>query len=1011
MNIGSTTSVLAAQRLPHARSARQWAVGKLNSSHHQHLSPHILVGPQHPVARLRHYIPRRRLVPCCVAQSPQSIDPQQPKTTPGRLSASSVERSYAPLSIPELSDLAKQRCEEYGTYGPESQVQSPEELAVRLRSSLTAGLDFEGEAVAQNRATWGANTLPTTKRLTFVQLLWEALQDVTLYALIASGAFSIITGQLLGGEDSQSGSLEGIAILGSVAVVVLVTAVNDYQKEAQFQELNSVKEDEQMRVIRGGLERTVSVFDLVVGDLLIVEGGDIVPVDIVITDGCPLKVDESHLTGEADEVMKDPAGDAVVFSGSKVTEGSARGLVIAVGSNSQSGVISMLTSPGAGSGETGEKEGMRKTTVLGEKLDDMAEKIGRLGLLAAVATTLLMSAEFVWDRLVVGDSGWSWAYLRDFLDFFISGITVLVVAVPEGLPLAVTIALAFSVKRMLAEKNLVRQLGACETMGCATTILTDKTGTLTQNRQTAVRLWVAGKERVITEASRLSCLASPSLRDLATFTFTEDLSQSLDSINTPPDDPNSLRALPLAIRHALCEGISLNTTASQVTLAGQEDGPPQWVGNRTEGALLELAHLAGGNISAIRSSYDTKCLLPFSSNRKLMGSLAIKKSGPLQGGTFHVKGAPDVLLANCIGMLMEDGSIAELSEADREKLKLPFDNGGLRVLCIAQRFFDEAPTDISATSSVISIEEDDMLHGLVLVGLIGIEDPVRPEVPGAVDDCHRAGITVRMLTGDNPTTGASIARQAGILTASDTSEYAVMRAQDFMDRVQRPDGSHDAALFAELWPQVRVLARCSPVHKYDIVKHLQGFQSETSIGGKHRREVLAMTGDGTNDAPALFAADVGFGMNSGTSIAKAASDIVIMDDSFASLVSALRWGRNVYISITKFLQFQLTINVVAVLITVLGAAVLDRPPLGAVQMLWVNLIMDSLASLALATEAPTDAMLNMPPFSADAPLLSNKVLKHIVGQAGYQVVPIPACLASSHHRNPFPHTTSCPAWC
>eukprot|EP00193_Tetraselmis_chui_P002293 CAMPEP_0177769666 /NCGR_PEP_ID=MMETSP0491_2-20121128/10465_1 /TAXON_ID=63592 /ORGANISM="Tetraselmis chuii, Strain PLY429" /LENGTH=414 /DNA_ID=CAMNT_0019286733 /DNA_START=112 /DNA_END=1356 /DNA_ORIENTATION=+ len=272
-----------------------------------------------------------------------------------------------------------------------------------------------------------------------------------------------------------------------------------------------------------------------------------------------------------------------------------------------------------------------------------------------------------------------------------------------------------------------------------------------------------------------------------------------------------------------------------------------------------------------------------------------------------------------------------------------------------------------------------------MVGLVGIQDPIRPEVPAAIKQCQGAGITVRMLTGDNASTGASIARQVGILEAGDNDAKAVMDAQTFRDLVTNPDGSADAEKFFELWPSIRVLARCTPTHKFEIVKRLQASREGSYISSSMRREVLAMTGDGTNDAPALRAADVGFGMNSGTSIAKAASDIVIMDDSFSSIVSAVRWGRNVYMSITKFLQFQLTINIVAVAITVIGAAVLHRSPLGAVQMLWVNLIMDSLASLALATESPTDALLKLPPFSADAPLLSSKVLKHIAGQAVYQL--------------------------
>jgi len=833
--------------------------------------------------------------------------------------------------------------------------------------------------------------------------VWEALQDVTLYALIASGFFSLLTGRFLNGGGEDSGTLEGIAILGSVAVVVLVTAVNDYQKESQFQELNAVKEDEQVRVIRSGREEGISIFDLVVGDLLIVEGGDIVPADVVLVGGGCLKADESHLTGESDEVLKEAQGDALVISGSKIAEGTAHGIVIAVGENSQSGIISMLTSQRK-DGDAGKADddgqGMRKGTVLMGKLDGMANSIGRLGLGAAVATTLLMSGSFSWETFVVNGSPWSWGYLHNFLEFLITGITVLVVAVPEGLPLAVTIALAFSVKRMLAEKNLVRQLGACETMGCATTILTDKTGTLTQNRMKTVRLWAAGEEHEI-RPSGVSKWESGAFGKMSRFTFNEEVScDFLDDLQGggyealgggPPVGSWSPKHLPPRLRRELFLGIALNTTASYTPASGEE-GAPQWAGSRTEGALLELAYWAGCDVAATRRTFSTTCLLPFSSKRKCMGSFAARRSDGGAQGTLYVKGAPDVLLGKCDGALGFDGSVVPLTAAQRQCLKRPFEDDGLRVLCLAMKPM-EMP-EFNASTSTMSMEEDSLLDGLTLIGLIGIEDPVRPEVPSAVAQCRRAGITVRMLTGDNASTGASIAAQAGILDPDMDRSTAVMQAQRFMDLVTRPDGTPDADKFQELWPRVRVLARCSPVHKHDIVKKLHAANVSANIGNKtSRREVLAMTGDGTNDAPALRAADVGFGMNSGTNIAKSASDIVIMDDSFSSLVSAVRWGRNVYISITKFLQFQLTINIVAVGITVLGAAVLQHAPLGAVQMLWVNLIMDSLASLSLATEPPSDALLELPPFSSEAPLVSGKVLKHIAGQASYQLAALVALLA------------------
>mmetsp|Transcript_5817 Transcript_5817/g.15174 ORF Transcript_5817/g.15174 Transcript_5817/m.15174 type:complete len:1075 (-) Transcript_5817:70-3294(-) len=876
------------------------------------------------------------------------------------------------LSADDLAAVAERGLlEPGGVYGPGNPLSDLEHLAEALRTSATRGL-CESEAELERRADdFGRNTLPASTSLSFLELLWEALQDVTLYALIASGIFSLVTGYFVGGEGGDSGSLEGAAILASVAVVVLVTAVNDYQKESQFQELSAAKEEVQVRVIRNGTQITLSNFDLLVGDLMVVEGGDILAADCVLSSGSMLKVDESHLTGESEDVIKDAVRTPIILSGSKVSEGSAQAIVIAVGSKSQSGVISLLATEGQSSSSDAEapSDGMRKTTLLQSKLEVMASNIGRFGLGAALLTWLLMSTAFSWDTFVVGHSSWSWDYLSTYLDFLINGITVLVVAVPEGLPLAVTLALAFSVKKMLQENNLVRQLDACETMGCATTILTDKTGTLTQNRMTAVELWAGGR----------------SWNLLPGADGADGAAVRADGNGASPHS-GPLGGAGGELRTALVEAIALNTTASYIPAS--EAGEGGWVGSQTEGALLELALLAGYDALDVRKGFTTTSVLPFSSQRKCMGSLAVRRgdspSGG-EGGRLYVKGAPDVLLRKCTRMMQADGALVPMPDAE----SLQLGDSSLRVIALA---FKDGGSD-HGWSSVDICGEDSVLEGLVLVGLVGLQDPIRPEVPSAIRQCQKAGITVRMLTGDNASTGASIARQVGILEADDGPD-AVMDAQRFNDLVTRADGSADVDAFARMWPQVRVLARCTPTHKFEIVKKLQATQSGPGLATSGRREVLAMTGDGTNDAPALRAADVGFGMNGGTSIAKAASDIVILDDSFSSIVSAVRWGRNVYISITKFLQFQLSINIVAVGITVLGAAVLHRSPLGAVQMLWVNLIMDSLASLALATELPTDALLELPPFSAEAPLITNKVLKHICGQAAYQMVALVGLLAT-----------------
>jgi Ca2+-transporting ATPase len=508
----------------------------------------------------------------------------------------------------------------------------------------------------------------------------------------------------------------------------------------------------------------------------------------------------------------------------------------------------------------------------------------------------------------------------DIVKLVINAITIVVVAVPEGLPLAVTIALAYGMIKMLQDNNLVRHLAACETMGGATNICSDKTGTLTQNVMTVVTAWFGGKK----------------------------FGEISDKVG---------REMPQNLRDALCEGISVNSTAFEAT---NPKGKIDFVGSKTECALLKLSQSFGYDYHPLRAKYEPYFkLYPFSSARKSMSTVIKMDNG---GYRIYTKGASEIILGRCDKVMLNTGGAqAEVRELDP----------GLRkeLLDTINEFATDALRTISLGYMDVFEErnwEEAPESGFTLLGLVGIRDPLRPEVPGAVATCQRAGITVRMVTGDNIVTAQNIAKACGILKAGGLC----LEGPIFRDM---PEAERRACL-----PRLQVLARSSPTDKQLLVGML-----------KEAGEVVAVTGDGTNDGPALKMADIGFSMGiAGTEVAIAASDVVLLDDNFASIVKAALWGRNIFDAIRKFIQFQLCVNVVAVVIAFIGtlSGSHGESPLTAVQLLWVNLIMDSLAALSLATEEPTPSLLERKPIGRDAHLITRKMWRFIAIHSFYQLV-------------------------
>ncbi|KAI7613204.1 calcium-translocating P-type ATPase, partial [Hortaea werneckii] len=538
---------------------------------------------------------------------------------------------------------------------------------------------------------------------------------------------------------------------------------------------------------------------------------------------------------------------------------------------------------------------------------------------------------------------------QQFMSILIVAVTIVVVAVPEGLPLAVTLALAYATRRMLKDRNLVRVLRSCETMGNATTVCSDKTGTLTQNVMTVVAGSIGTSNRFSNRAGQSHADGHDDVEGVATGEF----------IHTLADDVKSIWK----------DSIAINSTAFEK----DDNGKKAFVGSKTETALLDFAqeHLGMDAISLERSNVQTVQMIPFDSGRKCMGIVVKLKSG---GYRLLVKGASEIMLRYCATIINDPSkstSPTTMTGDNKKTLQALIDayaDRSLRTIGFIYRDYESWPpkgarrTEDDKTQAVF----EDICKNMTFLGVVGIQDPLRKGVPEAVEDCIKAGVFPRMVTGDNILTAKAIARECGIFTAGGVA----LEGPDFRKMSQADQRA--------IIPKLQVLARSSPDDKRTLVKRL-----------KEMGETVAVTGDGTNDAPALKAADVGFSMNiSGTEVAKEASDIILMDDNFTSIVLALMWGRAVNDAVRKFLQFQITVNITAVLLAFISAVSDDEEQsvLTAVQLLWINLIMDTMAALALATDPPSRRILERKPDPKSAPLISTTMWKMIIGQAIYQLV-------------------------
>lgn len=742
--------------------------------------------------------------------------------------------------------------------------------------------------VAQSRSKYGENVLtPPAKAPLWLQFL-DKFRDPLIIILLIAGALSILIScyEYFALGDGPTVFFEPVGIFVAIMLATGLSFYFEYQADKEFAILNQVNDDEPVEVIRDSNTTQIPRREVVVGDIVIVNTGEEIPADGELIEATLLNVNESTLTGEPmcakttvasefDSQATFPSNH--VMKGTKVMEGHGIMRVLAIGDHTEQGKVF----------EAVQIDNSVKTP-LDEQLDGLGRLVAKLsycvgaGIIIGRILMYFLSPSYVqfeWLPFI--------AYL---LQTLMIAVTLVVVSVPEGLPMAVTLSLAYSMRRMLKTNNLVRKMHACETMGATTVICTDKTGTLTQNQMRVDSLQLYGL-----------------------------------------DEKSS----------AVAESMALNSTAQ---LDFTDPNNPSVLGNPTEGALLLWLYEHGTDYRELRESSTIVDQLPFNTERKYMATVVDSALMPGKR-ILYVKGAPEIVFAMC--RTMGEGATRERIENQL----LDYQNHAMRTLGFAFQILEEGDTAIS--DGHVSATR---LH---FIGITAIADPVRSDVPDAIKECLDAGINIKIVTGDTPATAREIGRQIGLWNETDSDrniitgpEFAAMSDEQLLQRVH----------------ELKIIARARPMDKKRLVETLQRLN-----------QVVAVTGDGTNDAPALRAAQVGLSMGDGTSVAKEASDITIIDNSFASIGKAVMWGRSLYQNIQRFLLFQLTVNVTACLIVLIGAFMGTESPLTVTQMLWINLIMDTFAAMALASLPPSESVMHDRPRDRHAFILTRPMYGEIVG--------------------------------
>ena len=739
-----------------------------------------------------------------------------------------------------------------------------------LFANLTGLTDNE---VQKSREKHGENTLTPPKRTPLWKLYLEKYKDPIIQILLVAAVISLGLACING---------EFIETIGIIFAIFLATTIGFYfemDAAKKFNVLTALGEEQLVKVRRGGKVVEVPRKDVVVGDLVIIEVGDEIPADGVLAESTDLQIDESSLTGEpiiskhADTDKNDPEATYPsnrVLRSTMVMNGRGVYQVSEVGDATEIGKVARSST-----------EITSVKTPLSQQLDKLAKLISKFGIgISVAAFVIFLGRDVYMDSHGIWASG-DWLQMAEtVLKYFMMAVTLIVMAVPEGMPMAVTLSLALNMRRMLKNNNLVRKLHACETMGAVTVICTDKTGTLTQNKM--------------------------QVADMAFYT----------------DDREMFNA-----------SVALNTTAHL-----DEDGS-KGIGNPTEVALLLWLDKNNTDYRALRQKDSIETQLPFSTERKYMATIARVGGRRL----LMVKGAPEIVSGFCA---LDDKKLAEI----RTKLQ-GYQNQAMRTLAFAVKKLADGESFDPST-----LTKD---AGLTFCAVAAISDPIRPDVPAAVKECLKAGISVKIVTGDTSATAIEIARQIGIWD-EETPTYAQITGPDFA-------ALSDEEAFKRVL-ELKVMSRARPSDKQRLVNLLQQHDA-----------VVAVTGDGTNDAPALNHAHVGLSLGSGTSVAKEASDMTLIDDSFRSIVNAVMWGRSLYRNIQRFLFFQLVVNVTALLLVLAGAMIGTDLPLTVTQILWVNIIMDTFAALALASLPPSEEVMKDKPRKRTDFIITRGMARGIIG--------------------------------
>ena len=987
----------------------------------------------------------------------------------------SVKHSPFNIDAIELEKLMGEYKERGGDYKDLKyfEKKSVSELVSDLKSDIENGITN----LEEREESFGSNKVFVEPVPPFCSYVWEALKDLMVRILIVSAIVSIILGCTFS-DDPSKDWIDGVSIVIAVLVVVLVGSITDYQKEQKFHELNEVQaEGTKYKLIRNGVPEDHISDDLLVGDIIMINYGDIMAADILLLEGNGVKMDESALTGESDAMSKEKyekcmeclrkkeskIPSPLILSGTNCIEGTGKGIVIAVGEHSQKGIIR----------RTVDNAQENSQTPLEEKLEKIAKLIGYFGMLAGIVTLVALIIRFAisyvheskeykksskvesimtgilfnypyktYDDNYINNtdnelSDPKLSIAQTILDIIILCISIVVVAIPEGLPLAVTLSLAFSIKKLMDYNNLVRKMHACETMGGANYICTDKTGTLTKNEMSVFQVLTGNSKNELVQNLEMEEVGKLDAK------VNEEVKLIREDYTTLFKSEKYWNTLKVAI--------ALNVDASikklgKVNINGDDEICE--TKNKTDKAFIDFLYRFKSPISVLKDKYlkneSSYKQFPFDSKKKRMTTFVQSKDFPT-GYRLFSKGGGENARVFCKFFLdpntgekksLDDGVSMQIKQSIEE-----FNKDKLRSLYIAYKDITKEeydnPEKIGRNEKLVD------QYDLIFLAVFGIKDSLRDGVKEAVRKCHEASVNVIMVTGDNIVTATAIAKDCGILgndvdlknlgphdieedpelmnnsskkeeyiqsltiyqpkaltgnsfynavgglicdvckldtnlckcpkTESEAKQEAERKGEE--PRKVKKDIIKNMENFKKITENLKVMARSQPLHKYALV-----------LGLKSLKNVVAVTGDGTNDAPALSKSDVGFAMFAGTDIAKEASDIVIIDNNFSSIVTAIIYGRNIYDNIRKFLQFQLSVNFCACILVFVCACIGNETPLTPIQMLWVNLIMDSLGSLALATEPPYEELLQREPTKRNESIINGRMWKHIIFQSLAEIV-------------------------